>query len=700
MPDEITEVVNSMDELTKATLSAGIKFQGFTKTITSVAAGTDGASKSWTTFSRLVSGTPLWAFQNKLRAYLSIIAGFETRSKANSERALKEQKTLVNSVRGYEKLAIQFNKLEDAQEKAAKSTISINRAIMQGQVIGDEGTERRKSAMRISEKMSSLLQDQVKTQTRITDMIAKNAPKKILEQERAILKNQEEKNHSMKRSIVLLQGISEETLEAMKNTAVYQKVLLATGDENIAMRRAQRFLTAKKGILDKEHELRVRDAKKAYALDEERITIAIERAKKLAKANKVGKIGQALAGRKAKKGTKKQMAGELEEVANEELNDALTNMGKDFIGSIKNIFPIITPITKGFAIIKLGFKALNMRGMTASKFRLKVLNLMQHLGPLFKMAMMYFIYALLFIIAAAVIFAYLKKFSKVLEELGLIDEIKQLGLDAFEIAKTMHKAITSFIGGDYTAMLDYLSIAVDKGIAFALKAGEVLLKVAWLAIVTAFDLLVDFFVKLKEDKAFREKVGDIILKIGLFLVAVLVIQMLLGMALAALSFLALPALIVVGIAALLIVLWARFAEPITVMAIQFKDKVDIVLGYVEKGIDLWVRMYKFIYLGGAIKALKNALKPKNPFKKAMGGTSHGGMTLVGEQGPELVNLPAGAQVKTNNQTSKMMGGTTVNNYITINAKDTSKAEMRRIANELGNMINMKVNRSGSSRTMR
>ena len=63
MPDEITEVVNSMDELTKATLSAGIKFQGFTKTITSVAAGTDGASKSWTTFSRLVSGTPLWLFK-------------------------------------------------------------------------------------------------------------------------------------------------------------------------------------------------------------------------------------------------------------------------------------------------------------------------------------------------------------------------------------------------------------------------------------------------------------------------------------------------------------------------------------------------------------------------------------------------------------------------------------------------------------
>jgi hypothetical protein len=48
----------------------------------------------------------------------------------------------------------------------------------------------------------------------------------------------------------------------------------------------------------------------------------------------------------------------------------------------------------------------------------------------------------------------------------------------------------------------------------------------------------------------------------------------------------------------------------------------------------------------------------------------------------------------------MMGGTTVNNYITINAKDTSKAEMRRIATELGNMINTKMNRTGATRTMR
>lgn len=47
--------------------------------------------------------------------------------------------------------------------------------------------------------------------------------------------------------------------------------------------------------------------------------------------------------------------------------------------------------------------------------------------------------------------------------------------------------------------------------------------------------------------------------------------------------------------------------------------------------------------------------------KAMGGFASG-MTLVGEQGPELVDLPSGSYVHTNTETKNMMGGTTVNIY--------------------------------------
>ena len=91
---------------------------------------------------------------------------------------------------------------------------------------------------------------------------------------------------------------------------------------------------------------------------------------------------------------------------------------------------------------------------------------------------------------------------------------------------------------------------------------------------------------------------------------------------------------------------------------------------------------------------------KNPKARATGGVVNENMTLVGERGPELVSLPRGSRVHTNTQ-SKNIGGRVTNNFnITINAKDTSDAELRRIAEKIGNMVNNKINRSFSSTTMR
>jgi len=87
-------------------------------------------------------------------------------------------------------------------------------------------------------------------------------------------------------------------------------------------------------------------------------------------------------------------------------------------------------------------------------------------------------------------------------------------------------------------------------------------------------------------------------------------------------------------------------------------------------------------------------------KLATGGLTDGNTTLVGENGPERVRLPAGSRVYSNSQSRSMTGGSTViNNHITINAKDTSDAELRRIAEKIGNMVNNKMNRTVSSRTL-
>jgi len=106
-------------------------------------------------------------------------------------------------------------------------------------------------------------------------------------------------------------------------------------------------------------------------------------------------------------------------------------------------------------------------------------------------------------------------------------------------------------------------------------------------------------------------------------------------------------------------------------------------------------------MGVLFVALKWLAKKLDFF--AEGGVSAGGLAVVGEKGPELVNLPRGSRVHSNADSRKMVsgGGSVVNNIsVTINAKDTSKSEMRRIAKEIGNMINKEVNRGVSSSTTR
>jgi hypothetical protein len=63
-------------------------------------------------------------------------------------------------------------------------------------------------------------------------------------------------------------------------------------------------------------------------------------------------------------------------------------------------------------------------------------------------------------------------------------------------------------------------------------------------------------------------------------------------------------------------------------------------------------------------------------------------------------LPKGSRVHSNTDSRKMTGSTVNNFNITINARDSSKAEMRRMADEIGRMISSKINRSTSSSTLR
>ena len=115
-----------------------------------------------------------------------------------------------------------------------------------------------------------------------------------------------------------------------------------------------------------------------------------------------------------------------------------------------------------------------------------------------------------------------------------------------------------------------------------------------------------------------------------------------------------------------------------------------------KGIYLLLPAMILVAVIAGVKFLYKTLKSKLPFF-ANGGVSAGGMAVVGERGPELVSLPKGARVHSNSQSKKMSSSVVNNNVsVTINAKDTSDAELRRIADQVGNMIANKMNRSVSS----
>lgn len=138
----------------------------------------------------------------------------------------------------------------------------------------------------------------------------------------------------------------------------------------------------------------------------------------------------------------------------------------------------------------------------------------------------------------------------------------------------------------------------------------------------------------------------------------------------------------------------------------FFDKTVTPIKKIAVAVGLIVGIIAFIASGAWAAVLAGMIgfyitkKLGNLFgKKASGGMVTRPMTLVGEKGPELVSLPRGSTVSNASTTRKTLnqGGNVFN--ITINARDTSDREMRRIAEDIGRMVSAKINRRTTSGTL-
>lgn len=745
------DVINSLDTLRTGTIQAGIEFKGLTKTLTSAAASTEGAGKAWTTFSRLVSGTPLWSTQNKIRAYLSILAGFETRSKANQEAHNKENEKLLKKIKGYEALDKTMRKISKARTDliSGKTVESVTDDITKLQASEKKLNADMKNANKELKRRNDLFNNGY-----ISKMQYLSETRKLNKELIGFEKSLDSNNIALKKATELKETLTDLDLEQLKNTQAYQAVFQATGNEEKAMMRSIEFMEARNKLLDKERMTLKKNAKIAYAFDNNRI----KDAKKLAKIQSEGKgiFGRTKARLGA--GIKERFSQKRDQLkaGRAVRRDAARANAKGVTDNLKSAKMLLAPLLLVTKSTKLLYAGFNPFSKDAIKFRMKMRKFTMSLQPIMSMVFKYLVMSMLAIAGVFLIIVFLKRYFEILKEFGVIDEIKQLGLMVFDFLKIGWKMVSAFINGDYEKALDYASKFVDKGIIILIKTGKILAKMAFLALVTGFDLLMTAVYRFYKDPAFRKKVTEIIMKVALVVVALIVIQFLIGVALSIAATFALPVLIGVAVLAALfsVAYWLdnNFDEKFQhiedyinnllagvqhafdtlkndIINFFIKAKEDIIFGFTEafkelksflsieakkeaalaslkatglKLIGLATSIRDFLNpakkISGAYnKARDSVFGEKGVFgtikgKFAKGGTSHGGLSLVGEQGPELLNLNAGSKVYSNSQSKKMVGGNTNIFNITINAKDTSDAEMRRVAEQLGKMIGNKINR--------
>jgi len=151
--------------------------------------------------------------------------------------------------------------------------------------------------------------------------------------------------------------------------------------------------------------------------------------------------------------------------------------------------------------------------------------------------------------------------------------------------------------------------------------------------------------------------------------------------------------------AVTIALWTLFIGSflaiLTAGLLVFAGTIAPATAFIAIGIAALVGAISGIAL--MIDDIKETISDIWPF--ASGGVTGSGLSLVGERGPELVNLPQGSRVFSNRNSRKMLSGGATNN-ITVNVQGrigASDTELRQIATKVGQMINKEVNRTTSSR---
>ena len=712
----ISSVVTSLKDLNTATINSGIEFQGFTKSLTRAADATSKAGKNWTIFSRLVSGTPLWAFQNKLRAYLSILGNFEEKSRANSKALSEEAKQMVERFHAGRKVNEEQKKMNSymkgaiaLQVKHKKTFEEVTHATKNHRINIEKLEEKIKEEQKADREAIKTQKRKIQSIIEHTEKLGENHPlyqehvdminKQIEETKKAtkfLDDNTRRRIANAEAANAQREAFKEEAEaieDAVRNTKEYVLAISAGASEQMAFAEGSRRLNDRFKDLQKQEKALVRVAKEAYAFDEKRVSTRKKLAQRKAKEAGKGRIGQALARGKAGRREKAQMDKEqkiiMSTLAGEKGNDAIATIGKE-----------LAMITKG-VLAPLG--AMHKLAKSRRKMQIKILKFTNSLKGVLDIAFRYFmfgVFAVIGFMALVPVFFAIKDMIK-----PFAGEIKHYGGRLIDFGKDIFGVIKTFMDSGFDEGIKQLGPLFDTGLQLLIDFGQGLLRIGQALLFGLIDMAIEFVYKFFTDAEFREPIIERLLQIAKIVLAVWFIKTLAANAIQLIGIYLLPAMIGIVIAAVLYRTWmflvSKYAETVDKVLTGLFEYIKKIGDYIFEVAKGSMKFINWIRSGRWLDDLADAIEDIFDLFHT-GGVASGGATIVGERGPELPKLPKGSRVYNNQQTKSMVGrgaGNVVNNYITVNARDTSDAELRRIADRIGSMVNSKINRSTSSRTL-
>ena len=630
------------------------------------------------------------------------MAGFENRSKANTKAQKAEEQKFVQKVKAMKKVNEQFKFMNEQIKEAIEETK------LQDMAFEDVyGTKVTKSLNQIADAKMKIYR-LTKKEAEMTDLLTKKkdkVPEPIkaqvipdLEKQIELIKSKasverialEAKIASEEKNLAVMKEHHEATTEAIKNTKEYALAIAAGASEQMAMAQGSLQLQARMKDLKADEKEMTRAAKEAYAFDEKRIETAKKMAAVQAKAMGLSKKETKKAVKTAGRMQKKKMRKEQDIILDTQIKEK--GIGMPDIGDLKPLLALAAPVAGIFKLAK-----------DRKKLALKMMKFTNAAKNVLDIAFRYFMFGVIAVIAFMTLIPVFFAIKDMIEPFK--QDIMHFGGRLIDFGKDIFGVVKAFMDGGFDEGIKKIGPLVDTAIGLLIDLGQGLFKIGTMLLFGLIDMALNFVTKFLTDPEFREPIIERLFQIGKIILAAWFVKTLLANAIQLAGVYALPAMMLVVGFILLYKVGKWFYENYMIVIDAIGDFLFVV------GTKT-IQALTYIFTGGWLDGLKKLLYSVgdwaiDKFNDLLDLFANGGvvgtspMQIVGERGPELVSLPKGSRIRTAQQTKSMVAnsGSQVNTYITINARDTSDAELRRIADRIGNMVNSKINRSTSSRTL-